>query len=59
MGTGDPTNKGPRPTTRTTTISHLVNKIDPGARTFRPIVYYFSGGRTKRDKRVPFYAETP
>lgn len=32
------------------------DRVDPGARTFQPPVYYFSGGRTKKDPRVPGYA---
>ena len=42
-----------RPKFRTITIRALVDRYDPGARYYQPTVYFFSGGRTKKEPRVP------
>lgn len=34
----------------------LVQKYDPNYRTYQPVTYFFSGGRTKKDPRVPAHA---
>ncbi len=42
-----------KPTFTTVSIKQLVDKLDPGRRAYQPVVYYFSGGRTKKEPRVP------
>ena len=41
--------------TRSRTIGwrDLVQRYDPHYKAYQPVVYYFSGGKTKKDWRVP------
>lgn len=43
-----------RQSSRTIPWSQLVQKVDPKAKTERPVAYRFSKGRTFRDKRNPY-----